>query len=58
MRGGAGGDPWGQIPILSLMFVIALYINAKGPDSVPAKHSAMFSEGFRNKLGPRALTLS
>ena len=51
---GAGGDPWGQIPILSLMFVIALYINAKGPDSVPAKHSAMFSEWLQEQIGPKS----
>ena len=51
---GAGGDPWGQIPILSLMFVIALYINAKGPDSVPAKHSVMFSEWLQEQIGPKS----
>ena len=36
------------------MFVIALYINAKGPDSVPAKHSAMFSEWLQEQIGPKS----
>ena len=36
------------------MFVIALYINAKGPDSVPAKHSVMFSEWLQEQIGPKS----
>lgn len=41
----AGGVTHGdRVPFLASLSSLPGHIDAKGPDSVPAKHSAMFSE--------------
>lgn len=43
-----------RVPFLVWRSSLPSHINAKGPDSVPAKHSAMFSEWIQEQIGPKS----
>lgn len=54
-----GGGGWelthgDRVPFLASLSSLPGHIDAKGPDSVPAKHSAMFSEWLEEQIGPKS----
>lgn len=51
---GVGVTPGDRVPYLALLSSLPGHIDAKGPDSVPAKHGAMFSEWLQEQIGPKS----
>lgn len=54
MRWGWDVTPGDRVPFLAWLSSLPGHMNAKGPDSVPVKHSVMFSEWLQEQIGPKS----